>query len=340
MIKIALAHESYLLLDTLVRLLSQQSTYHIIWIAENWEEVLIKLQTQSPDLLILDICLPKLGDLVELRKIIPTYRCNVLISTMDIELNAPKVFQAMGLGAVDVVSLKEEVLKNDAQKQQEFLSKVHRILQLQTQHSYEKVKRQEILSDDQMSATQLVAIGASTGGPLALSEVISSFPEDSKCSIVVIQHIDELFIPGLISWLNNYSNLPVVIAQSGVKPESGMVYVAGKNEHLVINAEQRFEYIKSKKDYAYAPSIDVFFESLSDEWPFPFAAVLLTGMGSDGAKGLKKLHEKKWFTIVQNKESCVIYGMPKAAIAMGNVHEILSLNEIGPRIMNFLGKST
>ena len=92
-----------------------------------------------------------------------------------------------------------------------------------------------------------------------------------------------------------------------------------------------------KEDTIYAPSIDIFFESVLKNWPQPGAAVLLTGMGIDGAKGLKRLYEKKWYTVVQNKSSCVVFGMPKKAIDLGGACDILELEEIGPYIMRYLG---
>ena len=116
-----------------------------------------------------------------------------------------------------------------------------------------------------------------------------------------------------------------------------MIYLAAKEKHLVINKAKKFEYINLKTPNVYAPSIDVFFESLAENWIEPEVAVLLTGMGSDGAVGLKKLFDHSWYTIVQNQESCVVYGMPKIAVNLGAAHEILPIKEIGPRILNLLG---
>ena len=181
----------------------------------------------------------------------------------------------------------------------------------------------------------LVVIGASTGGPLALSHVISTFPSNAKFTVVIIQHIDELFIPGLVLWLNDHSDLPVEVALPGIKPSPGVIYVAAKNKNLIINQAQQFQYIDPAKDFIYAPSIDVFFESLAKYWSEPATAVLLTGMGSDGARGLRKLYDKKWYTIVQDQDSCIVFGMPKTAINLGGVCDVLPLNEIGPSILHY-----
>lgn len=344
MIKIAMANKFQHIANILIPLLLQNIDCSIVWTANTTEETLQKCLSITPTLLLLDINLPNLGGAKITKEIMEHSKCNILLTTQDINLNASEIFEAMGYGAIDVVNLKNLSFEEDPFFVQNFLKKINMTFHFLGILEPQKYKFSQIESDFSeekyevhTSIPPLVVIGASTGGPHAISCVISSFPSNAKFSVVIIQHIDELFIPGFVSWLNDYSNLPVEVALSGTIPKSGVVYVAAKNEHLIINPLKKFEYMKLERDIFYAPSINVFFESLLENWTNPGAAILLTGMGNDGAQGLKKLFEKNWYTVAQNQNSCVVFGMPKNAINMGGVCDTLPLDEIGPRLLSKLG---
>jgi chemotaxis response regulator CheB len=174
----------------------------------------------------------------------------------------------------------------------------------------------------------LVVIGASAGGPSALAEVLRTLPRDFPSPIVIVQHVDEQFAISLAGWLKQQSALPVRVACEGDVPTPGEVLMAGKGEHLILTSPRRLGYTSEPKEAFYSPSVDVFFESVVRRWPGPVIGVLLTGMGRDGAKGLKQLREAGFHTIAQNQASCAVYGMPKAAVDLGAAVEILPLTEI------------
>ncbi|MEM9089850.1 MAG: chemotaxis protein CheB [Cyanobacteria bacterium P01_F01_bin.53] len=187
----------------------------------------------------------------------------------------------------------------------------------------------------------LIVMGASTGGPHALKQILSQLPgtlqgEVFKAAIVVIQHIDGQFTPGLVDWLNQFSRLPVALARNGDRPEVGKVLVAGTNNHLNLRANQTLRYTHEPADVTYRPSIDVFFGSVARHWPRPGMALLLTGMGRDGAEGMARLHSAKWYTIAESEDSCVVFSMPKAAIERGATHCILPLPSIAPHLVRRL----
>jgi len=192
----------------------------------------------------------------------------------------------------------------------------------------------------QICTPPMIVIGSSTGGPDALAKILSFLPESLNAVIVIIQHVDEDFSSTLANWLDTQTPLQVKLAAEGVTPQTGIVYVAGTNNHLIINQVFRFSYISGPSNIIYHPSIDIFFKSIAlnsysskNNTIPPGMAILLTGMGKDGAKGMLKLHNAGWHTIAQDKTSSAVYGMPKAAVELKAASKILHIEEIGPAII-------
>jgi len=177
--------------------------------------------------------------------------------------------------------------------------------------------------------SHLIVIGASAGGPSALASVLKPLPRDFPAAVIIVQHIDEQFAPSMASWLDEQSALNVRVALGRDKPVSGTVLVASSNDHLVFFDPHTIGYTKEPRDSYYRPSIDIFFESVVRHWNGDVTGILLTGMGRDGAKGLKSLRDSGAMTIAQDAESCVVYGMPKAAAELGAAAQILSAQAIG-----------
>ena len=169
-----------------------------------------------------------------------------------------------------------------------------------------------------------------TGGPSALTEVLRDLPADLPAALAIVQHVDEQFMPSFINWLNDHTPLPVRAAQPGDRFEAGTVLVCGRGDHLLLNSDATLAYSREPTTVAYRPSVDVFFESLSQTLNNQSLGILLTGMGRDGAAGLKAMRQRGWHTIAQDQASCAVYGMPKAAVEMGAAAEIIPLRDIGP----------
>jgi two-component system response regulator WspF len=178
----------------------------------------------------------------------------------------------------------------------------------------------------------LVVVGASAGGPAALAVLLKGLPAQFPAAVIVVQHLDERFVDGLVDWLSDEVGRPVRLAQEGDAPHAGDVLLAGGGRHLVMRRNGRLGYDAEPKDHNYRPSVDVLFESVSERWSGQAAAVLLTGMGSDGANGLRSLRLKGQLTIAQDRASSAVYGMPKAAVAAGAASEILPLDRIARRL--------
>ena len=179
---------------------------------------------------------------------------------------------------------------------------------------------------------RLVAIGASVGGPAALCKLLGGLPKEFPAAVAIIQHVDEHFSQGMADWLGRDSALAVRIAREGDRLEPGTVLLASSSDHLVVKVLTRVGYTSEPREKIYRPSIDVFFDSVRANWPGEVVGVLLTGMGDDGARGLKSLREHGHHTIAQDEASCAIYGMPKAAVALGAAVQILPLERIAHRL--------
>ncbi len=181
----------------------------------------------------------------------------------------------------------------------------------------------------------LVAIGSSSGGPKALSVVLKSLPAGFSAPIVIVQHVDQKFTAELAVWLDKQCELDVRLAKTGDRLVPGRVLIAGTNDHLILTSRHSLEYTPDPVEQAYRPSVDVFFASVAKHWAGDVVAVLLTGMGRDGAEGLLTLKNKGVYTIAQDEASCAVYGMPKAAAQMGAAQQILPIDDIASELIAF-----
>jgi chemotaxis response regulator CheB len=178
----------------------------------------------------------------------------------------------------------------------------------------------------------LVAIGASTGGPKALSQILTKLPPDLPAAIAIVQHVDEFFAPGLASWLAREASRPVRVIRQNDQPDASVVQIASTNDHLLLKPDLTFAYTCNPMTHNYRPSVDIFFDSIVKHWPSAAVGVLLTGMGADGATGLLAMRKAGWHTIAQDQSTSTVYGMPKAAARLNAATEILPLDEIAEAI--------
>ena len=157
-------------------------------------------------------------------------------------------------------------------------------------------------------------------------------PPALHAAITIVQHVDELFAPGLASWLAQKSSRDVRTIRANDRPDPSLVQIASTNGHLLLTPELTFTYTTEPVDYYYRPSVDVFFHTVASWWPVTAIGVLLTGMGADGAEGLLAMRRAGWHTIAQDQATSVVYGMPKAAAKIGAAVEILPLDQIAGAI--------
>ncbi|WNF47533.1 chemotaxis response regulator protein-glutamate methylesterase [Pseudomonas sp. SG20056] len=332
--RIAIANDTPLAVEALRRALAVEPQYQLIWIAENGEEAVRLCQEDHPDLLLMDMLMPGMDGVEATRRIMHDTPCAILIVTADVERNMTRVFDAMGAGALDVVA----VPSLGPQHQLDGIlirRKIHNIAWM-IGHKTSRNTATPAAKTSSSRGLRLVAIGASAGGPAALVELLKNIPADFPAAIVLVQHVDEIFAAGMAQWLASESHMPVRLAQEGETLKPGEVLLAGTNNHLCLTADNRLVYRLEPTDQVYRPSIDVFFNSVAMHCQGEAIGILLTGMGRDGARGLKQMRERGFYTIAQDQASCAVYGMPKAAAALDAAVEVLPLDKIASRLIKRL----
>jgi len=332
--RIGIANGSELAVEAIRQALASVENHQVVWVARNGAEAVARCAVDTPDLVLMDLLMQMPGGVDVIRRIMAQSPCAVLVVTASIEGNAAKVFEAMGAGALDAVATPTVSRHGRNESTRALLAKIHTVGKLIGEKNGKSLGQSR--GDTALFSRQsrLVAIGSSAGGPAALARLLQAFPKDFPGSVVIVQHVDAQFAPGLAAWLNGGGSLPVSVAINGAVPKPGTVLLAGTNDHLVFDRACTLGYTSEPADYAYRPSVDVFFESVARHWRGEVIGVLLTGMGRDGAKGLKTLRRLGHFTIAQDQTTSAVYGMPKAAAEIQAAAAILPLEKIAPAILH------
>ncbi len=331
---VALAHEA----DILRRALLVNPEHRVIWIATSGGEAIQRCAKATPDLILMGLSLDGMDGVEATRRIMASTPCAILAVAESIRSDARRVFEAMGHGALDAVDIPELDSRSPVRSAAILLTKVAAVSRLIGDKN--GAGRAQTLrhqgSSDPVRHKGLVAIGASAGGPAALATVLGGLPKAFPAAIVVIQHIDEKIAPGMAEWLGQHTALPVRVAAEGDRPMAGTVLLAATSDHLTLITSERLGYTVDPRDYVYRPSVDVFFQSVSRLWLGEAVGVLLTGMGRDGALGLKALHDQGRHTIAQDEASSAVYGMPRAAVTLGAAVDVLPMDRIASRLVDVL----
>ena len=303
--------------------------YSVCWSCETGQQALLNHQQDIPDLLLVSLEISDMDGSELIRQIMQNSTATIIATCPSVKENTAKVFQAMSYGALDALS---EPHAGNEPSLNDFKIKLSNIKKL-----HDSANRKPRPRNKQTTANvPLVAIGASTGGPGALLTILRQLPASSRACFVIIQHMDDEFSQGLANWLNEQTDISVEIAQPHTRPEAGHAYMAGSNDHLIIDEDGYFAYTHEPADYPYRPSVNAFFESAVAHWPNRLIGVLLTGMGRDGANGLLSFYNRGMLTIAQSQQSSAVYGMPRAACEIGAVTKQLDINDIAAEILNHL----
>jgi two-component system response regulator WspF len=284
--------------------------------------------------------------------------CPIVVVTATVEGNASRVYEAIGAGALDAVDTprlgstgtqgdKALLGKIDAVRKMtspEFraaaaapsVAKVPTAVAPTVASTPTKVPAPHV--PDPYDPFLLVAVGASTGGPQALATFLKSLPPTLPYAVVIVQHMDATFLPGLAQWLTSQTGRAVVLARQGDRPVPGSILVAGEAQQMIMKASGTLDYVAGDPDLIHRPSVDVFFESLANVRSRTGAAVLLTGMGKDGAAGMMALKNSGWRTFAQDRATSVVWGMPGAASQSGAAERTLAIEHIGPAVTAALSK--
>ena len=321
------------------RVIAQEPRYKLAWQAASAEAGIRLCEQCRPDLLLLDLMSPDMGGVAATRHIMAHSPCPILIVAANARSQSPQVFEAMGFGALDVLNISPVAEGSVSHRSAVLLAKLD-LLERRLLGPSESMRAWSENPPRSPAARVLVVIGASAGGPAALRTVVDALPAALPAPVVIVQHLDQRFAQGLVDWLGVSATLPVRICEEGDAPAIGTVMVAGRNGHLVFKGPQRLGYSANSADHLYCPSVDALFSSVARWWKGAVVGVILTGMGNDGAVGLKVLHALGHHTIVQDRDSSSVFGMPKAAIECGAAAEVLPLDRIACGLVKAVSTQT
>lgn len=353
-IQVLVVDDSAFMRKLIVDFLQEEPSIEVIGTARNGIEAIEKVNKLRPDVITMDIEMPKMNGLDALAIINKQTPTPIIMLSSTTKIGAENTIIAMQNGAIDFVTkpsgpisldlikVKEELIQKVKHASQVNMDKVCRPL---VQTKLNKKPVESILVPNHhnswnQSRKKLICIGSSTGGPRALQEVITNLPDSIKAPILIVQHMPAGFTKSLANRLNSMSDITVKEAEDGDILEDGVAYIAPGNAHIQLNkhgSKVSISLDHSPPIKGHRPSVDFMFQSVSKLSEYDKIAVILTGMGSDGSKGLIELKNNgNVKAIAESENSCIVFGMPKSAIATNLVDEIKDLEQISNTIMKYM----
>ena len=315
--------------------------------AKNGIEAIRLVQTLKPDLVTMDVQMPGMNGYDTARQIMEIFPVPIVIVSGTVKTkDAVESFKIMEAGALAAIEKPAGPGHPNADVMIEKLTRTIRLMseikvvtrkkrpvnQTSEQNYFGK---KPVIKSNLITIPQVVAIGASTGGPPALNEILSKLPEDFPYPVLIVQHIATGFLPGMVKWLSESVALNVKIPNNREPVLKGHVYFAPDGCHMGINSSNQIVLTEGAPDTGVIPSVSRLFSSVAKNCKEKAVGILLTGMGQDGASGLKEMNQAGALTIAHDKNSCVVFGMPAAAIKINAASQILSTEQIA----DFLTKS-
>lgn len=340
-IRVVIADDSLVSREMLAQILTSDSDIEVIGLAKDGQEAVEMVERLRPDLVTMDVHMPRMDGLKATEQIMAFTPTPILVVSSSVYgQGMGRAFDALNLGALEV--MKKPEARDWAELDRIGREIIRRVKVLANVRVITHIRGRRTIgggvvthADTQPNQRTLIAIGSSTGGPSALLDVLGRLPADLPVPIVIAQHIADGFIPGLVSWLDAGCEIGVRAAEDGEVPEPGKAYFAPTGSNLVMDGKtMRFQ--APGHGQLYIPSADTLFESVSRSHGKRAVGVILTGMGADGANGLKLMRNAGARTIAQDEATCTVFGMPKAAIDIGAAESVLPVQGIADGIQTML----
>jgi two-component system chemotaxis response regulator CheB len=342
-IRVLVVDDSDFARDLICEILSADREIVIAGTAVNGREAVEKVRDLKPDIVTMDIEMPVMDGLEAIERIMAASAVPILVVTSLHDANT--AYAAIDKGALDLV-VKPDVNLEEAQefiKKIKLLSKIQVITHLGGKHAARKAHEAKTAPLPVFSRTAsdwLVAIASSTGGPEALSVILSVLPSSFPCPVVIAQHNTDGFIPGMVEWLRGISKMTIRMAKEGDALVPGTVYVSPSERHMQITPDKRVAFIERHPKDRYRPSCDILLSSVASVYKANSLGVILTGMGSDGAGGMQQIKNAGGTTIAQDEKSSIVFGMPKVAFDSGCIDKVLPLDKIAEELLSVVAGRT
>jgi two-component system chemotaxis response regulator CheB len=351
-VRVLIVDDSAVVRQVLSATLGEDLGIEVIGAASDPVFAMERMRVQWPDVIVLDVEMPRMDGITFLKKLMAEHPTPVVICSTLTEKGATTTMQALAAGAVSIVTKPKLGLKQFLQDSSDDLigavkaaacAKVRRLIPSRaTLPAPPKLTADVILpiADHSMAETtdRVVAIGTSTGGTQALEAVLTELPRVCP-GIVIVQHMPEKFTEAFANRLNGLCKIEVREAKAGDRVMPGRALIAPGGRHMLLKrsgAQYHVDVIDGPLVSRHRPSVDVLFRSVAKSAGKNALGIIMTGMGDDGAHGLKELHDLGARTLAQDEDSCVVYGMPKEAVKLGAVDRVLPLGEIHLEILQAL----
>jgi two-component system chemotaxis response regulator CheB len=344
-VRVLVVDDSALMRKMIPQMLEADRSIEVVGTAMDGNFCLKKIEELKPNVVTLDLQMPGMNGIDTLKEIMRRNPLPVIVVSSHSTEGASVTFKALGLGAFDFVT-KPRDTSNMTETASELIAKIKAAAdgKVLRPAAFPAALPVEKISAARTAPppTKLVAIGISTGGPQALEFLLAQLPPDFPGAIVVVQHMPEGFTEMFARRLDELCSLRVKEAQSGDALQAGRVLICPGSRHMkvkrltmgdtvVLNDEERVN--------GHRPSVDVLFRSVAEEFPTQSVAVIMTGMGDDGAEGLGAVKRAGGMTIAQSEESCVVYGMPKVAIERGYAMRVIALDGLAATLQALCGRN-
>ncbi|MBU5437686.1 chemotaxis response regulator protein-glutamate methylesterase [Tissierella sp. MSJ-40] len=348
MIKVLIVDDSALIRKVLTDILKEDKEIDIVGTARNGKDALEKIPLLNPDIITLDVEMPIMDGLTTLKNIMSTYKLPVIMISSLTKEGADLTLKALDEGAVDFIPKPKNVFNmSESDIKREIIDKIKigAKTKVEVTTNLSSLVKPTFSSDKKLikikkDFSHIVAIGTSTGGPRALQNILPLLPHDINASIVVVQHMPPKFTKSLADRLNSMSNINIKEAEEGDILNRGWCYIAPGDYHMEAVKEGGSLVIRLNQEpptMGLRPTVDILMKSVASIEEYAKTGVILTGMGSDGARGISEMKKRDSYTIAQDESTSVVFGMPKSSIATNNIDEILPLNRIANRIINIVG---
>ncbi len=333
LIKVLIVDDSLLSRELLANLLRRDPAIQVVGMATNGVEAVNMTRDLKPDLITMDIFMPEMNGFQAIEHIMAYNPTPILVITSSVVKDGIDItFKALELGALDLIEKPAHAYGpemtqkgKDLVEKVKLLSRIKVIRHIRGKRRKLAPKPSERLPGEQRS---ILAVASSTGGPKALHQIFSELPRDFPAGIVVVQHMSEGFVKGMTEWINMESKISVREAKDGERVVPGTALVAPGGRHMTVGQHRFIRLIDDPPLQGHRPSGTVLLESVAQNFGPQAVGLILTGMGSDGARGMKAIKENGGYTIAQDEKTSVVYGMPKAAVDMGAIDEVLPLERI------------
>jgi two-component system chemotaxis response regulator CheB len=345
-LRVLVVEDSVTVRKHLCEVLGSDEEIDIIGEAEDGKQAIHLCQELQPDVITMDMMLPVMSGLSATEYIMA--HCPTPILVVSSSFNRGELFktyEALAAGAVEALE-KPRGDELEGVWEQRFISTLKLVARIRvithvrgrllgSRTSSSKAPAETLRVTPALPRFQVIAMGASTGGPRALVEVLRALPRELCVPVLVVLHISEPFGASFAEWLDGQTERRASYARDGesIASAAGRIVMAPPQRHLVVRAG-RLHLTADPERHSCRPSVDVLFESLAREYGAATVACLLTGMGRDGAAGLLQIREAGGLTIAQDEASCVVYGMPREAVELGAATHVLPLGDIAPALIN------